>query len=128
MAETKEQNLSNYKLPGNRGPRNRQTVEKAKDKKGTLRKLIHYFKAEKKRIILLMGCVIVTAVASVYAPRLQSQAIDSISESRYEDLNFYLLSVESKVSIEFIHRHSINAGGTFVSLDCFYCLVNISVL
>ena len=23
---------------------------------------------------------------------------------------------------------SINAGGTFVSLDCFYCLVNISVL
>ena len=31
-------------------------------------------------------------------------------------------------SIEFIHRHSINAGGTFVSLDCFYCLVNISVL
>lgn len=91
MAETKEQNLSNYKLPGNRGPRNRQTVEKAKDKKGTLRKLIHYFKAEKKRIILLMGCVIVTAVASVYAPRLQSQAIDSISESRYEDLNFYLL-------------------------------------
>lgn len=91
MAETKEQNLSNYKLPGNRGPRNTQTVEKAKDKKGTLRKLIHYFKAEKKQIILLLGCVVVTAVTSVYAPRLQSRAIDSISESRYGDLNFYLL-------------------------------------
>ena len=91
MAEAKEQNLSNYKLPGNRGPRNTQTVEKAKDKKGTLRKLIHYFKAEKKQIILLLGCVVVTAVTSVYAPRLQSRAIDSISESRYGDLNFYLL-------------------------------------
>lgn len=92
MAETKEQNLNNYRLPGTRGPRNRQdTVEKAKDKKGTLRKLLHYFSAEKKRILLLLCCVVVTAVTSVYTPRLQSQAIDSISEGRYGDLNYYLI-------------------------------------
>lgn len=92
MAETKEQSLNNYRLPGTRGPRNRQdTVEKAKDKKGTLRKLLQYFSAEKKRILLLLCCVVITAVASVYTPRLQSQAIDSISEGRYRDLNYYLL-------------------------------------
>lgn len=92
MAEAKQQNLNNYKLPGARGPANRQAaVEKAKDKKGTLRKLITYFEAEKKRIVLLLCCVMITAVASVYTPRLQSQAIDSISEGRYEDLTFYLI-------------------------------------
>lgn len=91
MAETREQpNLNNYKIPGARGPRNRQTVEKANDKKGTLRKLIRYFSTEKKRITILLICVVATVVTSVYAPRLQSQAIDSITEGRYGDLSFYL--------------------------------------
>jgi len=92
MAETREQpNLNNYKLPGARGPRNRQAVEKARDRKSTLRKLIHYFSAEKKRIAVLLVCVVATVITSVYAPRLQSQAIDSITEGRYEDLSFYLI-------------------------------------
>lgn len=91
MAETREQpNLNNYKIPGARGPRNRQTVEKANDKKGTLRKLIRYFSTEKKRITILLVCVVATVITSVYAPRLQSQAIDSITEGRYGDLSFYL--------------------------------------
>lgn len=91
MAETREQpNLNNYKIPGARGSRNRQTVEKAHDKKGTLRKLIRYFSTEKKRITILLVCVVATVITSVYAPRLQSQAIDSITEGRYGDLSFYL--------------------------------------
>lgn len=91
MAETREQpNLNNYKIPGARGPRNRNAVEKAKDRKSTLRKLIRYFSTEKKRIAVLLTCVVATVITSVYAPRLQSQAIDSITEGRYEDLSFYL--------------------------------------
>lgn len=91
MAETKEQpNLNQYKIPGARGPRNRNAVEKANDRKGTLRKLIRYFSAEKKRITVLLACVAATVVTAVYAPRLQSLAIDSITESRYGDLSFYL--------------------------------------
>ena len=92
MAETREQpNLNNYKIPGARGPRNRQTVEKAKDRKNTLRKLIKYFSAEKKRLAALFSCVVMTVIASVYTPKLQSQAIDSIAEGRFEDLTFYLI-------------------------------------
>ncbi len=92
MAETKTQDLNQYKLPGARGSRGRQqAVEKANDKKGTLRKLIRYFSAEKKRIVLLLGCVIITSLISVYTPRLQSQAIDSISEHRFGDLTLYLV-------------------------------------
>lgn len=90
MPEAK-QDLNHYKLPGTRGPRNRQAVEKARDLKSTLRRLVLYFSHEKKRLFTLMGCVLVTVIAAVYAPKLQSQAIDSISQRRYEDLNFYLI-------------------------------------
>ena len=90
MAESK-QDLSNYKLPGARGPRGRQTVEKAKDRRGILRRLVLYFSHEKKKLLGLMICVVAMVVAAVYTPRLQSQAIDSISQGRYEDLNFYLI-------------------------------------
>lgn len=90
MPEAK-QDLTNYKLPGTRGPRNRQTVEKARDRKGTLSRLVRYFSHEKKRLLALMGCVLVTVIAAVYTPKLQSQAIDSISQNRFEDLNFYLI-------------------------------------
>ena len=90
MAEPK-QDLSNYKLPGARGPRGRQTVEKAKDRRGTLRRLVLYFSHEKKRLLGLMICVVATVVAAVYTPKLQSQAIDSISQGKYEALNYYLI-------------------------------------
>ena len=90
MAEQK-QDFSNYKLPGTRGPRDRQAAEKAKDRKGTLCRLVLYFSHEKKRLLALMGCVVVTVIAAVYTPKLQSQAIDSISQARYDDLNFYLI-------------------------------------
>lgn len=73
--------------PGARG----QAVEKAHDKKGTFLKLIRYFRGEQKRIAVLLICVVAMAIAAVVAPRLQSQAIDSISEGRYEDLNYFLL-------------------------------------
>lgn len=90
MAEQR-QDLNQYKLPGTRGPRNRQTVEKAKDRRGTLRRLVLYFNHEKGKLFALMGCVVATVIAAVYTPKLQSQAIDSISQGRYGDLNFYLI-------------------------------------
>lgn len=98
MAEEKKQ-PTNFNVPiggrpggPGRGPGARaQAVEKAHDKKGTFLKLIRYFRGEQKRIAVLLTCVIVMAIAAVYAPKLQSQAIDSISEGRYEDLNYFLL-------------------------------------
>lgn len=41
MAEKVQMN--NYRIPGMRGPRNRQQAEKPKDGKKTLRRLVHYF-------------------------------------------------------------------------------------
>lgn len=77
--------LNNYKIPGMRGPRNRQrTVEKAKDRKGTLKRLVGYFANEIKVMLLLLVVVLVAVVCSVMAPRLQSDAIDSISTGQFE--------------------------------------------
>lgn len=80
-------NLSNYKVPGMRGPRpgDRQH-EKPQDAKGTLRRLVSYFSHEKKRIFMLLVSVSIVAICSVYVPKLQSQAIDSITEGAFDTL------------------------------------------
>lgn len=85
MAENKEQSINNYKLPGVRGPRNQQ-VEKPREGKKTIVRLLGYFSQEKKVVLLLLLVVFVVVVASVYAPRLQSDAIDSISLGESERL------------------------------------------
>ncbi len=92
MAQEKPQ-LSNYRIPGARGPRNRGETEKAKDRKGTLLRLIRYFDHEKKRLAMLFVCVVMTVIASVYTPKLQSSAIDSISSGSFDKLNGILAAM-----------------------------------
>lgn len=75
--------------PGNRNL----TVEKAKDKKGTLKRLIAYFAAEKAMIIWLLAAVIVVVICSVYAPKLQSNAIDIIASGRFKELTPILITM-----------------------------------
>lgn len=84
MAE--KQSLSNYKIPGMRGPRNRQEVEKPKEGRKTLKRLVIYFMNEKRSVIGLLAAVVMVVGCSVLAPRFQSDAIDSITEGAYEAL------------------------------------------
>ena len=90
MAESKEQSMSNYKVPGMRGPRNRH-VEKPKESGKTLHRLVGYFADERKVVAFLLAVVFVVVIASVYAPRLQSDAIDSISQRDFDRLPAILL-------------------------------------
>ena len=85
MAEKKEQSLSNYKVPGMRGPRNNK-VEKPVEGRKTMRRLVGYFADERKIVLFLLAVVFVVVIASVYAPRLQSDAIDSISQGKFGQL------------------------------------------
>ncbi|MCH5344528.1 MAG: ABC transporter ATP-binding protein [Acetatifactor sp.] len=134
MAETKEQSLSNYKIPGMRGPRER-NVEKPKEGKKTLGRLIGYFASERKVILFLLAVVLVVVVASVYAPRLQSDAIDSISIRDFGSL--------PKILITMLVIYGIHSLGTFLQSresailsqrvvkrmreDLFDCVVNLPV-
>lgn len=93
MEHSRQAQMNNYKAFGRRPGNRNLTVEKAKDKKGTLKRLIAYFAAEKAMIIGLLAAVIVVVICSVYAPKLQSNAIDIIASGRFKELTPILITM-----------------------------------
>lgn len=74
----------NRMMGGKGGPMNRVAqVEKAENVSVTLKRLIKYFAKELKTLILLLIAVIIVVVTNVYAPKLQSNAIDCITDAKY---------------------------------------------
>ncbi len=135
MAEKKEQSMSNYRLPGMRGPRNRQEVEKPIEGKKTILRLVGYFSSERNVVLFLLLVVCLVVLASVYAPKLQSNAIDSISAMDFDGL--------PKILITMLAVYGIQSLGTFLQSresailsqrvvkrmreDLFDCVVNLPV-
>ncbi|MCH5249654.1 MAG: ABC transporter ATP-binding protein [Lachnospiraceae bacterium] len=134
MAENKEQSMSNYKVPGMRGPRNRQ-VEKPKEGKKTLLRLVGYFASEGKVVAFLLAVVCVVVIASVYAPRLQSDAIDSISRLEFGQLPGILASMLIVYAIQSLGTFLQSRNSAILSQrvvrkmreDLFDCVVNLPV-
>ena len=93
MEQSRQAQMNNYTAFGRRPGNRNLTVEKAKDKKGTLKRLIAYFAAEKAMIIGLLAAVIVVVICSVYAPKLQSNAIDIIASGRFKELTPILITM-----------------------------------
>lgn len=93
MEQSRQAQMNNYKAFGRRPGNRNLTVEKAKDKKGTLKRLVAYFAAEKAMIIGLLAAVIVVVICSVYAPKLQSNAIDIIASGRFKELTPILITM-----------------------------------
>lgn len=93
MEQSRQAQMNNYKAFGRRPGNRNLTVEKAKDKNGTLKRLIAYFAAEKAMIIWLLAAVIVVVICSVYAPKLQSNAIDIIASGRFKELTPILITM-----------------------------------
>lgn len=64
-----------------RGPgRNTGTVEHAHDAKGTVSRLLKYFRASRKLLIALLASVCLVTLTSLWAPGLQGDGIDLISD------------------------------------------------
>ena len=79
QSKTAEQGFS-------RRPNRGAPVEKPKEGKQTFRRLLQYFRAE-QRYVLLLGAVVLTGVtASVAAPGFQSRAIDAIASGNHDSL------------------------------------------
>ena len=76
----------NMRITGMRGPRNYGAVEKPKEGKKTLMKLLQYFSKELNQVILLIGVVIVVVLCSVFAPSMQSRAVDTIAAGEFDRL------------------------------------------
>ena len=134
MAEQKEQSMSNYKVPGMRTPRNRQT-EKPKEGKKTLRRLVGYFADESKIVLLLFAVVFVVVIASVYAPRLQSDAIDSISQGDFGRLPSILIVMLAVYGVQSLGTFLQSRESAVLSQrvvkrmreDLFDCIVNLPI-
>ena len=78
---------------GRRGPGHGmlQTVEKPKDTKATMAKLLKYFSHEKHMVLGLLVIVVLMVACSVMAPKLQSQAIDQLTFGTFHALPAILL-------------------------------------
>lgn len=81
--------ISDYKLPGMRGGMNKRgerTVEKPQNGRETLKRLVNYFTKETGNLLILLIAVSISAVCTVYVPKLQSEAIDNIADGAFEKL------------------------------------------
>lgn len=72
--------------PGGPGRNMGQTVEHAENVKGTLVRLLQYFRTEKKLLIMLLLAVAAVTLAGLFAPSLQGSAIDSIAGKKWDAL------------------------------------------
>ncbi len=69
-----------------RGPRDFTGGEKASNKKGTISKLLVYFKNQKALITVLFISILIMVISQVITPILQSNAIDYIDKGLYNKL------------------------------------------
>lgn len=74
-----------------RRPERGAPVEKAKDARGTLHRLLHYFKAGMPSVLLMTIVSGIGVVAAVLAPSYQSKAIDQIVAGSFGSVNPYLV-------------------------------------
>lgn len=89
--ESRQAQMNNYRAFGRRPGNRNMTVEKPQNGKKTLKRLMGYFVSEKKMLFLLMLAVVVVVACSVYAPKLQSNAIDAIAGMQWDMLSPILI-------------------------------------
>lgn len=89
--ESRQAQMNNYRAFGRRPGSRNMTVEKPQNGKKTLKRLMGYFVSEKKMLFLLMLAVVVVVACSVYAPKLQSNAIDAIAGRQWDMLSPILI-------------------------------------
>ena len=129
------QSMSNYRVPGMRGPRSNNAVEKPREGKRTLKRLTGYFAKEIRTVLLLFFVVFVVVVCSVYTPKLQSDAIDSISKGQFDVLPGILIAMLAAYGIHSLAAFFQSRSSALLSQrvvkrlreDLFDCIVNLPI-
>lgn len=68
-----------------------QAVEKPRDTRGTLKRLLDYFVRSKALLLGLMGAVLLVTLTSLASPALQGQVIDAMKEGRWGQFRLLLV-------------------------------------
>lgn len=66
--------------PGHGGPGMRMPAEKAKDFKGTLKRLIHYLRPHKVQLIAVLVMAVISTIFSIVSPRIMGKATTKLFE------------------------------------------------
>lgn len=82
MSENKEQKLELRNIPGMRSRERFVEVQHAQDVKTTLKRIVSYFVKENIMVFCMLAAVIFGTLCGVFAPSLQSRAIDIIAGTR----------------------------------------------
>lgn len=135
MADNQKPSMSNYKVPGMRGPRQNQNVEKPQDGKKTLKRLVGYFANERRVVLSLLVVVFLVVVCSVYAPKLQSNAIDCISKGEFGSLTGILVTMLLVYGVHSLCTFWQSRSSAILSQrvvkrmreDLFDCIVNLPI-
>ncbi len=92
MSKELDQKMVNRNIPGmmNRNERFAE-AEHAENAGATVRRIITYFLREKKLVIFMLAIVIFGTLCGIYAPSLQSRAVDIIAGERVGVLSHTLL-------------------------------------
>lgn len=133
--ESRQAQMNNYRAFGRRPGNRNITIEKPRNGRKTLKRLIAYFISEKRMLLMLMLAVVVVVMCSVCAPRLQSNAIDSIAAGQWNRITPILILMaivyviqsictflQSELSAKLSQRI---VGG--MRRDLFACIVNLPV-
>ena len=81
MSKMDEKKLEERNIPGMNRHEHFVEVEHAENVRGTIRRVMKYFAHEKATVILMLSVVIFGTLCGIYAPSLQSRAIDIIAGS-----------------------------------------------
>ena len=81
-------------LPGTRTRGQRfAKIEYANDIRGTLKRLLSYFARERAVVFAMIGVVVFGTVCGIYAPSLQSRAVDIIAKEKHGNLGSSLIAM-----------------------------------
>lgn len=93
MSKEPDQKMVSRNIPGmmNRNEQRFAEAEHAENVKVTVRRIITYFLHEKKLFIFILAIVVFGTLCGIYAPSLQSKAVDIIAGERAGVLSYTLL-------------------------------------
>ena len=86
MSKVQKQPQQGLTMPGQRRPRGYEVVEKPQETGKTLKRLLQYFAKERRMIEGLIAVVVLVVFCTVYAPKLQSEAIDCLAAGTFQNL------------------------------------------
>jgi len=106
MSQPQERRDGRPARRGGHGP-GMQPVEKAKDFKGTIRRLAEYLRADRLRFLIVVGLAVLSTVFSIVGPKILGMATTKLGEgvlARWEDLRRLETAIQNQAAADVVQN------------------------